>query len=220
MKFELKHFVVKNFWKTLFTTFFAIVFMGVALSFLIQVGWGSDPYTFMNLNISSCLGWTLGNWQFLCNAVLLLNLVFFAWELVGFGTIFNMVLIGYTADFSNWIWKKTGVEAFIQSGDFLTHLFVFIPAILLFVFFAAVYMNQNMGLSPYDGPPKIIAPHIKKLPFAITRIIYDLLFVLIGFIASFFCEDGMQGSAVGSIVTALLLGPAISAVGAFLKRKE
>ncbi len=211
------HWIVPHFWARFFVMFFAIIFMGVTLSLLVEVGWGTDPYSFLNLNLSARVGWSLGNWQLLFNSVLILFTLVFNWRLIGFGTLVNMVCIGYTVDFSRWVWAKTGIASWITSS-FWTQLAVFIVGIVLFVIFAAIYMNSSLGLSPYDAAIKIIAGWIYRVRYFILRIVYDLLAVAVGFISTFGTETGMQGSIIGSIVIALLLGPVITSTGIFMKK--
>ena len=57
-----------------------------------------------------------------------------------------------------------------------------------------------------------------KIPFFIIRILFDLTAVLIGVIAGKINPDGIQGSAIGSIIMSLMLGPVISLVGRPLKK--
>lgn len=216
-KFSFKQFIVPNFWKKFVFMAVSILLMGFFLSFLIEVGWGTDPASFMNLNISAALGWTFGNWQLLLNALMLLIVFFFEPCLIGFGTVFNMVMIGYTADFCRWIWKLNGVAAFIAESDFFVRVAIFSLSIICFVFAAAVYMNSRMGLSPYDGSAKIFSEKLSFLPFFAARIIFDISVVLVGFIASRFAAGGTKSSAVGATIVGLLLGPAISWVGSKIK---
>ena len=75
-----------------------------------------------------------------------------------------------------------------------------------------------MGVAPYDAMPQIISGWIPRIPFFIIRILFDLTAVLIGVIAGKLNPDGIQGSAIGSIIMSLLLGPVISLVGKPLKR--
>ena len=74
-------------------------------------------------------------------------------------------------------------------------------------------MNAQMGVAPYDAMPQIISGWLPKIPFSIIRIIFDLSAVGIGVIFGLINSDGIQGSAVGSVVMSLLLGPVIAIVG-------
>ena len=195
----------------------AVILMGVFVSILVEVGWGTDPASFMNLNVATALGWGLGNTQVLLYGIMLIFTFAFGPQMIGFGTLANMLLIGYVVDFCRWLWPKIGFAQFIQEGTFATRLAVFSATILLFVIVAAIYMNAKMGVAPYDATPVIISGWIPKVPFFVIRIIFDLSAVAAGLAAGKLC-GAVQGSLVGSIAMSLLLGPAISIVGRLTER--
>ena len=201
-----------RFIKSTIISFAGIFGMGFFLSLLIMADYGTDPYTFMNRAIASTLGMTLGNWQLLINIVFLLIVIIFDRKLIGPGTIFNMVLIGYYADFFVWLWKKL-----LPPGLFVeqpSRALVFAVAIAAFVVCAAVYMNADAGLSPYDGSCKIFTEAVRRkwkgIPFFILRIVCDTAVILIGMAAG-------GRPTIGIIIIALTLGPAISIVGKLMK---
>ncbi len=210
---------VQHFWKKLAFVAAAIFLMGFNLSLLIMAGWGTDPYSFMNLNLASKIGWTLGNWQLALNAAMLLFTLAFGPELIGAGTVLNMVMIGYTADLFCWLWDKSGLAPLVLSeGHFPLRVLVFSVGILFFVVTAAVYMNCDMGLSPYDAAIKIISGWVRRIPYFAIRIVYDLLAVGIGLAAGLSSARGIQGSLLGSLIMSFSIGPAITAVGRFMKQ--
>ena len=57
MKFSFKQFIVPNFAKRLAFMLPAVILMGVFVSILVEIGWGTDPASFLNLNIASTLCW-------------------------------------------------------------------------------------------------------------------------------------------------------------------
>jgi len=212
-------FIVKHFWAKFAIVAVAIVLMGFNLSFLIEAAWGTDPCSFMNINLANKMGWTLGNWQLSLNAAMLLFTIVFCPRLIGMGTILNMSLIGYTADFCCWLWRTTGLHQMIADpANFALRVTVFVLAIVFFVITAAVYMNCDMGLSPYDAAIKIISGWLHKIPYFILRIAYDLLAIAIGLAAGKLAANGVQGSLLGSVIMAFAIGPAISATGTFMKK--
>ena len=82
--------------------------MGVFVSILIEIGWGTDPASFMNLNIAAVLNWGIGNTEVLVYGLMLIFTILFGAQMIGFGTLANMILIGYVVDLCRWIWEKTG----------------------------------------------------------------------------------------------------------------
>ena len=191
----------------------AVILMGVFVSVLVEIGWGTDPASFMNLNIAAALGWGLGNTQVLVYGIMLVFTFAFGAQMIGFGTLANMFLIGYVVDFCRWLWRNVGFARFIQEGTFAARLAIFSTCLLLFVAVAAIYMNARMGVAPYDATPVIISGWIPKIPFFVVRIIFDLSAVLAGVIAGSLC-----GGIRDSIAMSFLLGPAISLVGKPMER--
>lgn len=188
----------------------AVLCMGISLGFLLETYLGTDPYTFMNVSISSKIGWTLGNWQLTLNAVMLLIVVIVTGiNLIGPGSVANMVLVGYTVDFTRWIIGKNFEEGFFMGP--VARPVTFILGLVGFLISAAVYMNSRLGLSPYDGLGKIICDAFKKIPFFITRIVFDSCAVLIGFLFG-------ARPRIGTILMAVFLGPAITTVGSFMDK--
>ena len=209
MQLNLKSFYQKpHFLKRFILVNLAVILMGFSLSFLVLVDLGTDPCTLMNLTISSKLGMTLGNWQAFLNCILFIFVFLSGRDQIGFGTIANMFLVGYSLDFFSWLWVKLGVNLYFDSV--MIRYLVFPIALLFFVFVAAVYMDVELGTSPYDAIPFIISKKLNKIPFRLLRISYDLFVIFIAWIF------GGRVQIV-TILMALLLGPIITFVGDKLK---
>lgn len=185
-----------------------VIFMGFGISWLVPCGFGTDGYTAMNLAISGKIGWTFGTWQAALNCVLFVVVIVFDKKLIGLGTLANMILVGYSCDFFTWIWSG------LLPADFFTPLLirivVAVPALLVFVVAAAVYMDMGLGTSPYDALPFILHKRLSKFSFRIVRIVYDLVFILIGYLFG-------APFAIITIMMAFLLGPTIEWVGEKIK---
>ena len=218
MKFSFKQFIVPNFGKRLAFMLPAVILMGVFVSILVEIGWGTDPASFMNLNIASTLGWGLGNTEVLVYGLMLIFIFIFGAQMIGFGTLANMILIGYVVDLCRWLWKNIEFAQFIYDGSFTVRAIIFAATLVCFVIVASIYINAQMGVAPYDAMPNIISSWILKIPFAVIRILFDLAAVGIGVIAGKLNPQGIQGSIVGSILMSLLLGPVISLIAKPLKK--
>ena len=218
MIFSFKQFIVPNFGKRLAFMLPSVILMGVFVSILVEIGWGTDPASFMNLNIASTLGWGLGNTEVLVYGLMLVFTFIFGAQMIGFGTLANMILIGYVVDLCRWIWRNTGFADFIAQGTMPVCILIFAITLICFVIVAAIYINAQMGVAPYDAMPQIISDWIPKVPFFVIRILFDLAAVLIGVIFGKLNPEGVQGSAIGSIIMSLMLGPVISLVGRPLKK--
>ena len=202
-------------WKKIIICFIAVFGMGFTLSFLILCDMGTDPCTFMNRAVAVKVGLSFGTYQLIVNIFMLCLVFIFKKKLIGFGTIFNMVLIGYYADFFCWVWRKIiPASAFTEPVSRWT---IFIVALILFLISVAIYINQDMGVSPYDGLPIIITEKLKAdksmIGKTILRILWDGSALMIGVIAG-------NTPAIGHILMVLFLGPAISFVGKLINRYE
>ena len=200
-------------WKKIIICFIAVFGMGFTLSFLIMCDMGTDPCTFMNKAVAAKVGLSFGTYQLIVNIVMLCIVFIFKRSLIGFGTVFNMVLIGYYADFFCWLWRKIiPASAFT---DPLSRWIIFVLALLVFLISVAVYINMDMGVSPYDGLPIIIIEKLKAdkstIGKTVIRILWDGTALVVGMIAG-------NTPVIGHILMVLFLGPAISLVGKLISR--
>lgn len=199
----------KNFGKRVVIVILAVVMMGFALSWLVLVDMGTDPFTCMNIGFSRHFHMSIGNWQAILNIILFILVVIFGRKNIGIGTVANMFLVGYSLDFFSWVWSKVLPEGLFSS--MVVRFVVLFPALIVFIFAAAVYMDVKLGTAPFDALSFILSEHIKKVPFRIVRIIYDCCTVLIAF---------LLGEKIGivTILMAFTLGPVISFVGKKLEK--
>lgn len=203
--------------KRFFLMFAAICTMGFALSFLINVNWGLDPSSFCNKSVSKYIGLMLGTWQFCCYVAMFVIVLILNRKLIGAGTIVSL-FIGYIADFFCFVWERTiPAQVFTQPQYTALKVVIFILAIATFVIFAAVYMNADMGLCPYDALPIIISSHIPKVPFTVVRIAFDITVVSIGIVFCAKKNPYLLRSLPGALIMSFSLGPAITFVGKRMK---
>ncbi len=200
-------------WKRIILCFVAVFGMGFFLSFLILCNLGTDPATFMNKSFSNRVGISFGTLQLLVNVLMLSLVLIYDRSMLGVGTVFNMVLVGYYADFFDWIWIKVIPESYFVNP--VSRWIIFLSALFCFIISVAVYINSDMGVAPYDALPIIIAEKVtnkfKTFPKFLIRIMWDALAITIGILFG-------RIPVVGVILMALFLGPIISMVGKVLGR--
>ena len=198
--------------KRVLLSFAGVFGMGFFLSFLVMCDLGTDPCTFMNRSISSRIGLSFGNWQLLLNSVMFLIVLLLKRKLIGWGTLFNMILVGYYVDFFTWIWRNNIADHIFTDAP--SRWAIFLLALLFFMISAAVYINADTGVAPYDGIPIILTDaatsHLPQIPKTAIRICWDGLAIIIGILFG-----GVP--IVGIILMALFLGPLITLVGKKLK---
>jgi uncharacterized membrane protein YczE len=195
MKFGLKD------KKRIIAVLTAVILMGLSVSFLIRINFGTDPCSCMNLGISNKLGISYGNWLVLCNALLFIIVILYDRSQIGWGTLANMLLIGYSVDFFTWLFNLIlPADAFSSMG---IRIVVLIPSLTLFILTAGIYMAVDLGTVPYDAVVFILASKLKSIPFRIIRMCWDITACIIGF---------LLGSTIGivTVIMAFALGPAIA----------
>lgn len=194
----------------------AVIMMGVCVALLQMTKFGPDPCSAMNYGVSRVLGLTFGVYQMSINIAVFIIVFFVDRRQLGLGSFGNMILVGYAADFTTWFMGR--VFNITEFTGMASRVGVMIPALLMFVCSAAVYMNCGLGTAPYDAVCYLLYRHFvtdkgRKLPFKAIRIAYDGIAMTIGIIL---------GGGVG-IVTVIMvpaLGTAVDMVGSLMKRKE
>lgn len=187
--------------------FVAVAIMGFGVAMFNLLGFGADPCTVMNMGLSRVLGIPFGTLQLLVNCVLILIVIRYDAGRIGLGTLANMVLVGYVAQFCMAVIDR--IEAL--AGLTLTaRLIIFVPTLLLFLMAASTYMCVDMGVSPYDAIPQIIAAQT-NWPFRLVRMAWDFIMMLGGF---------LLGSTVGlvTIGITLFLGPLVAWTAGYVRR--
>lgn len=206
-----------NIWiKSFFIMLIAVFMMGFSLSLLVLTQFGTDPCSAMNYGVSKLLGISFGNYQVLFNAILLILVIVFHRSSIGFGTLGNMFLVGYTADFFSYIWKN--VCHIPQELNFGIRIGILIPALILFVFAAACYMQSGQGMAPYDAIPFIIDEKIMERTkgdshFKLIRFCMDLLASLLGLFT------GGEFGAI-TVLMVLTLAPTVQFVGKLFHKEK
>ncbi|MDT2139087.1 hypothetical protein P7G91_01240 [Enterococcus faecalis] len=176
-----------------------LVIIGIGASTLRVAGLGVDPFTAMNIGLSSMFGMQLGIFQIIVNAFILFYVYLKNKKAIGLGTILNMLLVGILIQqISTWLQPYADSLGGSTIGKLLS-LFV---GVLIFTFGCALYMATDQGEFPYDAIAPTICQQTNK-PYASVRKAQDLLVLLIGFIAG-----GPIG--IGTIICAFGAGPLIS----------
>ena len=184
-------------WKALMSLIgITLISFGAALSQTMNMG--LDPFTAINTGASELLGFTLGNYQLFVNAAILAIILFFDRKIIGWGTIFNLVLVGYMIEFF-----ISMLESFIDPTQFafIVQLLITVVAILIFTFGVALYMDADLGVSPYDAIAPVITDRVSA-NYKTVRMIQDIIVVITAWILG-----GPVG--VSTFITGFLAGPLI-----------
>lgn len=180
----------------------AVGLMGVGVSVCVHADLGQDPCSTMNIGIASKIGLSFGMWQAILNTALFIIVFFLDRRLLGIGTIANMLLIGFIADFLKPLW----INAFPADLHFALRMLLAFGGVMLMLVGCSIYMTANLGMAPYDCIPFLIMNRTKsknkKLQYILLRISQDAVCVLIGFLCG-------ATVGIGTIFMVALSGPVI-----------
>ncbi len=185
-----------------------LMFAGVALSalatsVLLKLNLGTDPYSSFVRGLSNHIGVSYGTTQLAAQLFMFIFMLIRGHKLIGVGMVANMTLSGYIVDLGTFILDSTVNDSVWDSVP--VKIAALIPALIVFIVGAALYMAVDLGVSPYDGMPYIITDLLSsmKVPFKYIRTLWDLFFMTMGFL--------LGGSfGVVTVIEMIFLGQAIA----------
>ena len=178
-----------------------ITIISIGLAFMRYAVLGLDPITCLNTGISKQLGMSFGTWQLIMFIIMFIGVFVFDRGKIGFGTLYNMIAIGYTSDILLYLIKNIPV---FDAFSLQIRIASFALGLPVLYFGAAVYIETDMGIAPYDAIAIIIAEKINKRNwFRWIRIGTDALCVIGGILTQ-------SDVGIGTLLTVLLAGPLIT----------
>ncbi len=183
--------------RRIFAMFAAVIVMGVGVSLYVLGGMGADPFSTLNLGVSSKLGLTFGTWQIIFNGILLLGVFFIDRSMLGLGTLGNMFLIGISADICTSFLNASAPPT--EELSLWVRLVLTLCGVLCQILGCSFYVTANLGMAPYDCV-SFIVPNKTKIPFRWWRIISDFTCVAVGFACG-------ATVGVGTLIMAFGTGP-------------
>lgn len=178
-------------------TILGVTTAGIAVGFFSFSGLGLDPFQCFAHGLWNLTPLSFGTWYVILNAILLVVIFFWNRKMIGLGTIINLFLVGYVAD-----WSEALIRAHFSDESMVTRFIMLIIGIVVMCFASAIYFTASQGVSTYDAVAITISERHPKVPFRFIRIATDLICVAIGF--AFGATVG-----IGTIITAFFMGPLI-----------
>jgi len=178
-----------------------ISILAIGISFMRYAVFGVDPVSCLNIGVAKQLGISFGTWQLIFCFILLVGVFIFDKSKIGFGTVYIMIAAGYTSDLFLWIFKNIN---FPEEFSFIIRIIAFLLGLVFYYFGAAVYIETNMGLAPYDAVGIIFSEKINRPNwFRWIRIGTDALCVFGGIMTQSY-------PGIGTLICVLLGGPLIA----------
>ncbi len=193
MKQQLANLRTRRFW--LMMLGLVIMSAGIALFRLARLG--NDPFTGMCFAISDRFSVSLGHVELAINAILFVVMCFSLRHRIGWGTLFNAFLVGYVVEFFSNLFEKL-----YQPSGLAAQIVVCMLALLITCLGCSLYLNADMGASPYDATALALAHHT-PVKFFLCRMATDGLCAV-----ACWQLGGILG--LGTILAAVCMGPFIS----------
>ncbi len=178
-----------------------VLVQGFGLSLLRSIDLGLDPCSCLTQGVSQLTHLSFGTCQVLCHLVTFLVVLRYDLSRLGWGTVGNMVFLGYISDFFTWLYRVTLPADFFMSTA--TRYILLLPGLAGLLFGAAAYMCSGLGSSPYDAVPFIIAQRVRRPSFRTVRMLWDIAFMAVGLLLSV-----MPG--IVTVAVAFFCGPIVA----------
>lgn len=183
--------------RRLMMTFLGVLTCALSVGMFKQAGFGTDPFQCLCNGLDRVIPIDFGTLYMLINLALLAVVFFMDRHYIGIATFINLFLMGYIIDFS-----EHTLMRLIPHPSMAVRIVYIIVAIVVMCVGSSLYFTANLGVSTYDSIALHLAD-IKLAPFRFIRITTDLICVALGFAMGYV-------PGVGTIITALFMGPLIS----------
>jgi uncharacterized membrane protein YczE len=173
--------------------FAGLVLYGISMAFMIESGLGLNPWDVFHQGVSDTTGISFG-WVVILAGIPILLLWIPLRQKPGFGTVANLVVIGFVVD---------GALAVLQPGESMAMRITYlVVGIVLNGVASGLYIGSNLGPGPRDGLMTGLHGRFPRLSIRLIRTSIELLVLGVGFLLG-----GTVG--VGTILYAVTIGPLV-----------
>lgn len=183
--------------KRILMTTLGVLICGFSVGMFKFSVFGLDPFQVLAHGIARHMPIAFGTLYVIINAIMLIAIFFLDKTKIGLGTLINLFLLGYVAQYSEmfFLWM-------IPDASFWVRLGILLLAILIICLGSAFYFTGNLGVSTYDAVALIMSEK-KIAKFQYCRIGTDLICTGTGFLLG-------EMPGVATIITAFFMGPIIA----------
>jgi uncharacterized membrane protein YczE len=173
--------------------FLGLFLYGVSMALMVESGLGLNPWDVFHQGVSEVTGISFG-WVVLLVGVPVLLLWIPLRQRPGFGTVANLVVVGFSAD--------AALAVLPAGGPLPARVGYLVGGILLNGFATGLYIGSRMGPGPRDGLMTGLAGRFPRWPLRAVRTGIELAVLGAGFLLG-----GTVG--FGTIAYALAIGPLV-----------
>ncbi|MEU4691243.1 hypothetical protein [Actinoplanes sp. NPDC023714] len=173
--------------------FVGLILYGVSMALMIESDLGLNPWDVFHQGLAEVTGVSFG-WVVLLTGIPVLLLWIPLRQRPGFGTVANLVVVGFAAD--------AALAVLPAGGPIPARVGYLVGGILLNGFATGLYIGSRMGPGPRDGLMTGLAGRFPRIPLRVIRTGIELTVLAAGFLLG-----GTVG--IGTIAYALAIGPLV-----------
>lgn len=183
--------------KKLLFYFLGIMIACLGVTFIIKANIGAGPWDIVNVGLTEKIGFTLGTWVIISQALFLFINAILLNKRPEFESVITILIWGLAVDF----WMKIVFENWDPVNYALLMKWgIFLLGITLIGMGVGIYLTSNLPKMPYDGTMVAISSKF-NVSLNISRTILEGS----AFILSFFV-GGSIGIGLGTVVILLVIG--------------
>ncbi|MBL7256614.1 YczE/YyaS/YitT family protein [Paractinoplanes lichenicola] len=173
--------------------FAGLVLYGVSMAFMVESALGLNPWDVFHQGLSEVTGISFG-WVVILLGIPILLLWIPLRQKPGFGTLANLVVVGFAVD---------GALAVLPAGGTIpARIGYLVCGILLNGLATGLYIGSRFGPGPRDGLMTGIVGRFPRLSIRLVRTTIELVVLGVGFLLG-----GTVG--IGTLAYALAIGPLV-----------
>lgn len=186
-------------------SFLGIVLCGISIALFRMADWGTDPFQTFCGGMEILSGMSYGVLYAVINGAILVGVFLVRKKYIGLATVLNMTIMGFIVE-----WVQKWLTLALPAEHIAGRVVYLAGGLGLLCIASSLYFTADLGVSTYDAIALILAEK-RVAKFQICRIACDIICVVTGF----FCGAPV---GVGTIVTALCMGPFIEFCNVHLAR--
>ncbi|UQU63133.1 hypothetical protein COUCH_29530 [Couchioplanes caeruleus] len=173
--------------------FAGLILYGISMAFMVESGLGLTSWDVFHQGVSKATGLSFG-WVVILTGIPILLLWIPLRQRPGFGTIANLIVIGFVVD---------AALAVLSPGEGLAiRITYLVVGIVLNAIATAMYIGAHFGPGPRDGLMTGLVNRFPRLSIRLVRTSIEVLVLAIGFLLG-----GTVG--IGTVAYALGIGPLV-----------
>lgn len=173
--------------------FAGLVLYGVSMAFMVESALGLNPWDVFHQGLSEVTGISFG-WVVILLGVPILLLWIPLRQRPGFGTLANLVVVGFAVD--------AALAVLPAGGTVPARIGYLVGGILLNGLATGLYIGSRFGAGPRDGLMTGIVGRFPRLSIRLVRTSIEVLVLGVGFLLG-----GTVG--IGTVAYALAIGPLV-----------